>query len=111
MAKKPLLTAALCMACISSAFAQTWPNKPIKVVVPYPAGGAADITAKAVPDGYTLLLDASGPLVVNPALYAKVTYDTERDFIPISQTTTFQYVLVVPEASPINSVSELAAAI
>ena len=143
MAKKLLLTAALCMVCISSAIAQTWPSKPIKVVVPYPAGGAADITArvlgqkmaeslgvavvvdnkpgangmigtdfvaKAAPDGYTLLLDASGPLVVNPALYAKVPYDTERDFIPISQATNFQYVLVVPAASPIHSVPELVAA-
>ena len=143
MTKKLFLTAALCLACISSAIAQAWPSKPIKVVVPYPAGGAADITArvlgqkmaeslgvaividnkpgangmigtdivaKAAPDGYTLLLDASGPLVVNPALYAKVPYDTERDLIPISQATTFQYVLVVPAASPITSVPDLVAA-
>ncbi len=143
MTKKILLAATLVMACISSAIAQSWPSKPIKVVVPYPAGGAADITArvlgqkmaeslgvavvidnkpgangmigtdivaKAAPDGYTLLLDASGPLVVNPALYAKVPYDTERDLIPISQATTFQYVLVVPTASPITSVPDLVAA-
>jgi tripartite-type tricarboxylate transporter receptor subunit TctC len=66
--------------------------------------------AKSPPDGYTLLLDASGPLVVNPSLYAKVPYDPVKDFIPISQITTFQYVMVVPEASPIKSLKDLIAA-
>lgn len=143
MNKKILYAAALLAGSIGSACAQGYPSKPIKVVVPYAAGGAADITArvlgqkmsesmgvpvlvdnkpgangmigtdfvaKAAPDGYTLLLDASGPLVVNPSLYAKVPYDPLKDLIPISQATTFQYVLVVPAASPINSVQELVAA-
>ena len=129
--------------CLGQAWAQAYPVKPIRMVVPYAAGGAADITArvlgqkmseslgvpivvdnkpgangmigtdavaKAAPDGYTLLMDASGPLVVNPAMYTKVPYDPVKDLIPISQVTTFQYVLVVPAASPINSVAELVAA-
>jgi tripartite-type tricarboxylate transporter receptor subunit TctC len=130
------------LSCLAQpdALAQTYPIKPIKLVVPYPAGGAADITArvlgqkmsdsmgvpvvvdnkpgangmigtdfvaKATPDGYTLLLDASGPLVVNPSLYAKVPYDTLRDLIPISQATTFQYVLVVPSSSSFYSLQDL----
>ena len=143
MNKKTLYIAALLAACVGSVWAQSYPNKPIKMIVPYAAGGAADITArllgqkmsesmgvpvlvdnkagangmigtdfvaKAAPDGYTLLLDASGPLVVNPSLYAKVPYDPLKDLIPISQATTFQYVLVVPASSPIHSVQELVAA-
>ena len=143
MSKKFLYLALLLTGCVGSVWAQNYPSKPIKMVVPYPAGGAADITArvlgqkmsesmgvpilvdnkpgangmigtdavaKAVPDGYTLLLDASGPLVVNPALYAKVPYDPVKDLIPISQVTTFQYVLVVPASSPISSVAELVTA-
>ena len=135
--------AVLLMLCLGSAWAQTYPAKPIRLVVPYAAGGAADITArvlgqkmseslgvpvvvdnkpgangmigtdavaKAAPDGYTLLMDASGPLVVNPAMYTKVPYDPVKDLMPISQVTTFQYVLVVPAASPINSLAELVAA-
>ena len=43
-------------------------------------------------------------------MYTKVPYDPVKDLIPISQVTTFQYVLVVPAASPINSVAELVAA-
>ena len=132
----------LLAASFGGAWAQIYPSKPIKVIVPYAAGGAADITArvvtqkmsenmgvpivvdnrpgangmigteavvKAAPDGYTLLLVASGPLVVNPALYAKVPYDPVKDLLPISQVTTFQYAVVVTASSPINSMQELVA--
>ncbi|OZI74850.1 Bug family tripartite tricarboxylate transporter substrate binding protein [Bordetella genomosp. 12] len=126
-----------------AAQAGTYPEKPIRLIVPYVAGGAADITArvmaahmtkdlgatvvvenkpgangmigtdlvaKSAPDGYTLLLDASGPLVVNPSLYAKTPYDPVKDFAPISQITSYQYVLVVPEASKIQGLPDLIAA-
>ncbi|WP_233238241.1 tripartite tricarboxylate transporter substrate binding protein [Bordetella sp. LUAb4] len=117
-----------------------YPERPIRLIVPYVAGGAADITArvvaqkmsmdlgvalvvenkpgangmigtdmvvKAAPDGYTLLLDASGPLVVNPSLYKSTPYDPLKDLAPISQLTSYQYVLVVPAKSPIRGVDEL----
>jgi tripartite-type tricarboxylate transporter receptor subunit TctC len=143
--KKVLLRLALpllAMLC-ATARADNYPSKPIRVIVPYVAGGAADITArvlaqkmsmsmgvavvvenkpgangaigtdmvaKSAPDGYTLLLDASGPLVVNPSLYShKTPYDPIRDFAPISQITSYQYVLVVPEKSPIKSLDDLIA--
>ena len=69
-----------------------------------------DFVAKAAPDGYTLLLDASGPLVVNPSLYKKTPYDPLKDFAPISQITSYQYALVVPQQSPLHSLDDLIAA-
>ena len=121
---------------------QNYPNKPVKVIVPYVAGGAADITArvisqklsdslgqafvvenrpganggvgaeivaKAPADGYTLLIAASGPIVINPLLYRKVAYDSLSDFAPVSQITRFQYAVVVRDASPIRSLQDLVA--
>lgn len=117
-----------------------YPSKPIRMIVPYAAGGAADITArivgqkmseglgvpvvvdnrggangnigtdavvKAAPDGYTVLLVASGPIVVNQSLYAKLPYDPLKDLAPVTQLTSYQYALVVPANSPITGVPEL----
>lgn len=66
-----------------------------------------DGVAKAAPDGYTLLMVASGPIVINPALYPKMPYDPVKDLMPIAQATTFQYVLVALPESPIKSVQTL----
>src|SRR5438045_5743966 len=48
------------------------------------AGGniAADAVAKAVPDGYTMLMGTNGPLAVSPALYRDLPYEPSRDFVP-----------------------------
>ena len=134
-----LATAALC----STVSAQDYPAKPVRIVVPYAAGGNADIlgrtlaqklaealkqpfvvenrgganggigtdlVAKAAPDGYTLLVTASGPIVVNPILYAKVPYDPLKDFSPVSQCAVYQYVLVTLAGSPYRSIADIAAA-
>ncbi|HEU0307286.1 MAG TPA: tripartite tricarboxylate transporter substrate-binding protein, partial [Lysobacter sp.] len=61
-------------------------------------GIGTGIVAKAQPDGYTLLMGNSGPMTVNPVLYQKVPYDPIRDFAPITQGTSYMYVLVVPPA-------------
>jgi tripartite-type tricarboxylate transporter receptor subunit TctC len=66
-----------------------------------------DAVAKAKPDGYTLGVVASGPLVVNPALYKKVPYDPVKDLVPIGQLTSYQYALVVPSGSEIHSSPQL----
>src|SRR5215471_15056383 len=44
----------------------------------------AQIVAKAEPDGYTLLMAIDGTLVMNPFLYSKLSYDAEKDFVPIA---------------------------
>ena len=130
--------AALLLA--TPAIAQTYPNKPIRLVVGYSAGGgndliarivaaklqeklgqpivvdnkpgaqsivAAELVAKAQPDGYTLLVAPSGPMTINPAVYAKLPYDPAKDFAPISLLAEFPLLLVVGADQPIKSVREL----
>ncbi len=119
--------------------AQSWPDRPIKLVVPYPAGGNADNTArllatqlsarlgqqvvvdnrpggggtigaaavaKAAPDGYTLLLDATA-FTVNPSLFARLPFDAAKDFAPISLVMQAPLLLVVPAASPFKTVADV----
>ncbi len=134
---------ALAAAAPATSPGQDWPAKPVHVIVPYVAAGAADIfgrtlaqklgealgqtfvvenrpganggigsdaVAKAAPDGYTLLATASGPIVVNPVLYAKVPYDPLKDFAPVAQGTVYQYVLVTLAGSPFRSIADIVAA-
>jgi tripartite-type tricarboxylate transporter receptor subunit TctC len=68
---------------------------------------ATEYVAKAAPDGYTLLMGASGAMTVNPAVYTKISYDTLRDFKPIAMIASFPLFLVVNPSVPIASVSEL----
>jgi tripartite-type tricarboxylate transporter receptor subunit TctC len=132
----------LCAALLlgGPAVAQTYPSKPIRLVVGYSAGGgndliarivaaklqeklgqpivvdnkpgaqsivAAELVAKAQPDGYTLLVAPSGPMTINPAVYAKLPYDPAKDFAPISLLAEFPLLLVVGADQPIKSVREL----
>ncbi len=123
--------------------AQDYPAKPVRLIVPYIAGGNADIwartlgqkltealkqtfvienrpganggigaefVARSAPDGYTLLATASGPIVVNPVLYAKVPYDPVKDFAPVAQCVVFQYVLVTLAAAPYKNIGDLVSA-
>lgn len=61
--------------------------------------------AKAAPDGYTLLMGSSGPLTVNPVLQRQVPYDPIKDFAPVTQGTSYMYVLVVPAAMPVTGLT------
>ena len=70
---------------------------------------AAEFVAKSAPDGYTLLVNATGGMSVNPVLYAKLPYDSLKDFVPISMVGSFPLVLVVHPSVPANSVPELVA--
>ena len=132
---------ALMFLCIGAAPAQSYPTKPIRLIVGSPAGGGgdtvartvtqplaemlgqpivvenrpgaggnigADVVAKAPPDGYTLLLAFTGH-VINPGLYAKLPFDTVRDFAPVTMLATNQTVLVVHPSVPAKTVKDLIA--
>src|SRR6266513_21567 len=70
---------------------------------------AAEFVAKSAPDGYTLLVNATGGMSVNPVLYTKLPYDSLKDFVAISMVGSFPLVLVVHPSVPANSVQELVA--
>jgi tripartite-type tricarboxylate transporter receptor subunit TctC len=77
-----------------------------------PGGGAivaTEYVAKSPPDGYTLLVGASGAMAINPAVYAKLPYDSVRDFVAVSELGSFPLILIVNASSPIKSVAELVA--
>ena len=59
-----------------------------------------DMVAKAEPDGYTLLLGQSGPISINPAVYKSLPYDPVKDFVPVTMTTAYPYILVVNSELP-----------
>jgi len=75
------------------------------------AGGIAgcELVARATPDGYTLLVADVGQTAINPALYAKLPYDTLRDFAPVSLMGISGQFLVAHASVPANSLSELIA--
>ena len=126
------------LALSSSAMAQDYPTRTIKMIVPTGAGGVTDILARLVgksisdqlgqpviidnrtgaggtigtravaqaePDGYTLLMVFPSH-AANPALYANLPYDSEKDFAPISMVTKVSEILLVPNSSPAKSVKE-----
>ena len=75
-----------------------------------PGGGAivaTEYVARSDPDGYTLLVGASGAMVINPAVYARLNYDTVRDFIPVSELGSFPLILIVNASSPFKSLGDL----
>jgi tripartite-type tricarboxylate transporter receptor subunit TctC len=70
---------------------------------------AAEQVKNAAPDGYTLLMGNNSILATNAALYKKLAYDAERDFLPISLVGTQANILVVNPNVPANSMQELIA--
>ena len=65
--------------------------------------------AKAKPDGYTLSLGVPSSLTMNPYVYKSIPYDTLRDFVPITQTATNTFGLVINPSLPVRTVRELVA--
>jgi tripartite-type tricarboxylate transporter receptor subunit TctC len=121
---------------------QTYPSKPIRLIVGFPPGGGIDLSArlyaaklqeplgtpivvenrpgatgivageavaKSAPDGYTLLVGASGQMTINPVILPKHPYDTVRDFVAITTLAQFPMVIAVNPSFPAKSLSELVA--
>jgi tripartite-type tricarboxylate transporter receptor subunit TctC len=83
------------------------------VVVENRGGSAAivgtEFVNKADPDGYTLLLGQSGPISINPAIYKSLPYDPEKDFAPVSLTSTYPYLMVVNRSLGVKTLQEFVA--
>ncbi|MEQ1773095.1 MAG: tripartite tricarboxylate transporter substrate binding protein [Burkholderiales bacterium] len=83
------------------------------VVVENRLGAAGNIgtemTVRAAPDGHTLLLSSAGPIVINPGLYARLSYEPIRDLAPIAFIASSPLVLVLHPSVPAKNVRELVA--
>jgi len=119
--------------------AQSFPTRPVRYIMPLPAGQETDVfarilvrrlgedwsqnvivdnrpgggtvigtelTAKAVPDGYTLL-HALTAHAINPTLYARLPYDTLKDFACVTQIGSFSSVLIAHPSFPAKNLAEL----
>ncbi len=82
-----------------------------QIIVDNRPGGALqlglELTAKSVPDGYTIGYAMIGALAISPNMLSKPPIDVQKDLAPISQTTTGQMVLVVGTSTPFKSVREV----
>ena len=123
----------------TSAFAQAWPAKPIRLVVPFPPGGGTDIiaretsqkvaaatgwtfvidnkpgaggnlgvdaVAKAPADGYTIVIGQTSNIAINPTLYAKMPYDSQKDLAPIVLLANAPLVMVTGANSPYKTLAD-----
>ena len=124
------------------AYCQSYPSKPVRIIVPFAPSGNIDITARTIapgltdvlgqpvlvenrggaggrigsalvakspPDGYTVLLGASGTLVAQPVFHDDIEYQPLRDFVYTSLISLVPSVLVVHPSLPVHSVKELIA--
>jgi len=129
-------------AAATTALAQAYPNRPIRIIVPFSPGGVADTSARviadrlsarlgqqvvvdnrpgaggnlgtqqaasAAPDGYTLLLGFDGTMVINPFVYAKLPFDTLRDFVPVTKLGDATLILIAHPSVPAKDLRELIA--
>ncbi|HYK14575.1 MAG TPA: tripartite tricarboxylate transporter substrate binding protein [Burkholderiales bacterium] len=93
---------------LAAKLSEAW-GQPVVVDNRTGAGGtiAAEIVAKANPEGYTLLVGATGPTIINPLLVKSLGYDAQRAFTPITLTATNNLLLTVTPSLPAKSVREL----
>jgi tripartite-type tricarboxylate transporter receptor subunit TctC len=70
---------------------------------------ATDAVAKSAPDGYTVLMTTDATFSINPHLYAKLPFDTQKDFIPVTMLVLLQQLLVAHPSLPAGTLAELIA--
>jgi len=137
-----VLLAAIFSVC-ATAWGQSYPDKPLRVIIPHGAGSSPDVVtrlvaqklsgqlgqpvlvenkvgaggsigmgqaARAVPDGYTLVIGHVGTLTINPNIYLDLPYDPRRDFAPVTLSVTTPLVAVVGASSPYKTVADVIAA-
>jgi len=137
-----VLAALASLLLAHGALAQPFPNKPIRLICPFPPAGAVDIAsrstaaelskllaqpvtvdnkpgaggnlggaeaARSPADGYTLFMTTSGIQAINPALYAKMPFDPNRDLAAVSALVSLNNVLVLNPSVKANTVAELIA--
>jgi len=80
------------------------------VVVDNKPGGAAmigsSLVARAEPDGHTLLITVGSPIVVNPAVFKKMPYDSEKDFDAVAEVSSMPVAIAVQKSFPANNLAE-----
>lgn len=137
--RRLVLALATSMLC-TGAFAQAWPAKAIRLVVPFPPGGGTDTiaretsqrvaaatgwtfvidnrsgaggnlgvdaAAKAPADGYTIVIGQTSNLAINPTLYAKMPYDSQKDLAPIVLLANAPLVMVAGMTTPYKSLADV----
>ena len=137
-----LAAAALSLLAGPAAAQDSYPGKPIRLVVPFVPGGVTDASgrliadhlgrrlgqqvivdnkpgasgnigtaqvAQAVADGYTLLLAFDGTMVINPHVFAKVPFDTLKDFAPVGKIGNATLILVAHPEVPAKTLQEVIA--
>jgi tripartite-type tricarboxylate transporter receptor subunit TctC len=135
------VTAVLALGA-ANASAQSWPSRPIRMIIAFPPGGvsdvlgrfwaaklsnalgqpivaenrpgagttiAADLVAKAPPDGYTLYFADITTHAINATLYKKLPYDSIEDFTPVAVVAATPLLFLVPASLPVNSLTEFIA--
>jgi tripartite-type tricarboxylate transporter receptor subunit TctC len=70
---------------------------------------AAAAAAKAVPDGYTLMQATSGTMSMNPAIFKNLSYEPNKDLVPVALSAGVPFILAVSTALPVQSVADLIA--
>ncbi|MCE9639570.1 MAG: tripartite tricarboxylate transporter substrate binding protein [Betaproteobacteria bacterium] len=105
-----------CLGFAQAASAQDYPVKPIRFIVGFVdnrAGGSGTIaavtTAKAPPDGYTLLMSSISTMATNVSTVARLQYDPLRDFAPITLVLVTPYLATVQAVLPANTLQEFIA--
>lgn len=140
--RRHLLAAAAIAACVAGPVqAQGFPDRPVRVIVPFGPGGGTDnlvrliephvraalgqplvienragaggtigseMVARAPADGYTVLIVDSS-FAINPSLFPRLPYDSEKDFAPVSLLATGPVILLAHPSLPVTSLQELVA--